>query len=197
MSGDDSQDIVLGQQTDWDDITQRLIGMYDQPAYMRRALRVEDALRGLEQRLAKQRDQQLEPVRRHLRLWLSLVEKLPATPLNLNEGQRHTLDDIMREVLKVRRPLAGQLWLPRWNKILAEIERSVNKFNERWDQFLAIVDLSPVNQRIDEYNANYLLEKECAFRSARAAARGYQPLSHVSRDWLRQLFPPLPSFDRR
>jgi len=196
VSGDDSQEVVLGRDTDWDDITQRLIGMYDLPAYMRRALRVEDALRGLEQRLAKQRDQQFETVRRQLRLWLSLVEKIPATPLNLNEAQRHTLDEIMRQVLKDRRPLPGQLWLPRWKKIFAEIQTAVARFNERWDQLLAVVDVTSVNQRIDEYNANYLIEKECAFRSARAAARGYQPLPHVSRDWLRELFPLLPPLDR-
>ena len=195
MKSEDPAEIVLGRSTDWDDLTQRLIGLFDQPAYMRRALRVEDAIRGLEQRLFKQREQQLEFVRRPLRIWRALSQRDPAIAERLNENNRQVLDTLLTTVLTDNRPLAGSLWLPRPRKVLTEIHHAVERFNERWGQLLDVVDVSPINQRIDEYNEHYLLEKECAFRSPRAAARGFQPLAHVDRHWLKSLHPPLPNIE--
>ena len=195
MNSDDSSDTILGRATDWDHMTQRLIGMFDQPAYMRRALRVEDALRGLEQHIHRQREQHLEWVRRPLRTWLTLVQRDPTIVDRLEEKCRTSLETLLSSVLKEGRPVEGLLWLPKPRKVLGEIHREVDRFNGRWQQLLAIVDLSPINQRIDEYNEHYLLEKECAFRSPCAAARGFQPLEHVGPDWLQSLFPTLPNIE--
>lgn len=40
-----------------------------------------------------------------------------------------------------------------------ELADSVRRFNARWQQFLAALDLDPVNDLIDGYNRYYLLER--------------------------------------
>ncbi|MFL5338548.1 MAG: hypothetical protein ACJ8F7_00125 [Gemmataceae bacterium] len=65
------------------------------------------------------------------------------------------------------------------------------RFNAAWDQFLHSLDLSQVNALRDGYNRYYLLEKECALRSAKLAEVGFRPLPPLTYADLAALFPPL------
>jgi hypothetical protein len=58
--------------------------------------------------------------------------------------------------------------------------------------FLANVDLTAVNELREGYNRYYVLEKECAVRSARIARQGFTPLPPLTHDELMSQFPLLP-----
>ena len=53
-------------------------------------------------------------------------------------------------------------------------------------------DLTEVNALREGYNRYYLLEKECAVRSARLARQGFRRLEPVTLEELAALLPPLP-----
>src|SRR5262249_15802289 len=74
---------------------------------------------------------------------------------------------------------------------LRELVDSIKHFNERWQAYLQEIDLSEVNEQRDKYNRFYLLEKECAFRSARLARQGFRRLEPVSREMLADALPVL------
>jgi hypothetical protein len=74
---------------------------------------------------------------------------------------------------------------------LLELNESIEHFNARWGRFLAAVDLSGVNRERENYNCYYLLEKECAIRSARLASRGFVRLEPVTHADLAARFSPL------
>ena len=69
---------------------------------------------------------------------------------------------------------------------------SIRRFNGRWLEFLEKIDLTPVNELRASYNRYYLLEKECAMRSARLARQGFVRLSLLSVAELAVVLPALP-----
>jgi hypothetical protein len=69
---------------------------------------------------------------------------------------------------------------------------SLQRFNRRWQEFLPTVDLTRVNDLRAGYNRYYVLEKECAVRSAALARRGFTPLEPFTTDQLFALMPLLP-----
>jgi hypothetical protein len=69
---------------------------------------------------------------------------------------------------------------------------SIARFNRRWGHFLENVDLSEVNAQVAAYNRYYLLEKECAMRSPRLAAKGFEPARELTREEIERRFPLLP-----
>lgn len=73
----------------------------------------------------------------------------------------------------------------------ADLARSFELFNRRWEQRLAQFDLGPVNRVRDGYNRYYVLEKASAFGSESIAQAGFQPLRPLTLDDLWREFPPL------
>ena len=61
-----------------------------------------------------------------------------------------------------------------------DLKASVERFNDRWRQFLESLNLGPTNEVIDQYNKYYVLEKECVVGSARLAARNFSPVPLLS-----------------
>jgi hypothetical protein len=182
----------LGRATDWDQLTQRVLGLFDTPAYMRRALRVEDAVAALERRIEQQRWEWLEGVRRGLARWQGALERWPDASELLSGEMSDQLIRWSELAGRSDRPPAPELWPARPKRVLADLARTMQVFEERWERYLAVVDLDEVNRLIDDYNAKYLIEKECAFRSSRAAARGFRSMCRLDRAWLASRFPPLP-----
>jgi hypothetical protein len=76
---------------------------------------------------------------------------------------------------------------------LAELRESLELFNRRWDAFLPTLDLRHVNELRDGYNRYFVLEKECAVRSARVAREGFVPLSPLTVQELFRHLPLLPA----
>jgi len=77
-------------------------------------------------------------------------------------------------------------------KALRELVESIEHFNRRWLPYLQTVDATAVNELRERYNQFYLLEKECAFRSARLAGHGFRRLKPITLETLAGLLPPLP-----
>lgn len=68
----------------------------------------------------------------------------------------------------------------------------IDRFNRRWTHYLRRLDLAPLNRLREDYNRYYVLEKECALRSARLARIGFVPLQPVTRQEFQELLPRLP-----
>jgi hypothetical protein len=77
-------------------------------------------------------------------------------------------------------------------RALAELRASLERFNRRWLAYLGEVDLAPVNELREGYNRYYVLEKECALRSARLARAGFCRLEPLAAEELAARLPPLP-----
>lgn len=185
--------MILGRQSDWDNLTKRVLGLFDQPAYIRRALRVDDAIAALHQKLVKQYEEQLRPVRIALVAWQFLVSQDPRIQGSLDDADRIRLQRLTDQL---RGSAESAATLSRWTRprrVLDRLFAAADDFNRGWNDYLAVVDISLIEKRIEEHNQYYLLEKECAFRSARAAARGYRPMAPFDRRQLLERFPLLPS----
>lgn len=194
MNDESASEMILGRQTDWDDLTKRVLGLFDQPAYIRRALRVDDAVASLHQRLAKQYQEQLRPVRIALAAWHKVLAHDPRAIKVLDETLRIRIAAMEQQLPPNPEPIPATTsrWI-RPTRILDQLLASMDEFNRRWRDYIGAVDVSMIDRRIDEHNQYYLIEKECAFRSPRAAARGYRPMAAFDRRQLFERFPLLPT----
>jgi hypothetical protein len=101
------------------------------------------------------------------------------------EGLHQEWKPRLRSVVKPARTEAAVV------QALADLARSFARFNRRWLAYLGELDLQPINQLRDGYNRFYVLEKECALRSARLAREGFVPLAPVRVEDLLERFPVL------
>jgi hypothetical protein len=170
----------------------RFLAHYDVPAYIRRAQQAQGAYEQLLTHCQEQRDAWLSLVRIRLGRLHALAgawEKLTC----LHEGDLNALRELHEQ-------LAPELRLPvaptgSWRVLRAavrELRESIERFNRRWQGFLQGLDLSHVNALRDGYNRYYLLEKECAVRSARVARQGFVRLTPLTKAELAALLPVLP-----
>ncbi len=166
-----------------------LLGLYDAPAFARRGIDLEYALTRVDARCRREREAMLEMVRLRLRQWAASASGPEAAPLVFAAP----IDDLW--------PLADApppAWadrtatLRKLRSVARDLVASVRRFNHRWERFLDGLDFEPVNRLVDRYNRYYVLEKECTLRSARLAARHFEPKPRVSREILHQRYPNLP-----
>jgi hypothetical protein len=167
----------------------QLLGLFDAPAFARRAQDLEYHLARLHDRCRRERAAMLEMVRVRLRQWA---------------GAASGPDDwhpIFAEPVAPLWPLCGAeppVWadgpapMRRRRAIARDLVASLERFNRRWARFLDELNLQSVNALIDQYNRYYTLEKECSLGSARLAARFFSPRPHVTADALRAECPALP-----
>ena len=114
-------------------------------------------------------------------------------PLLSDESQVAVLDHLEAVLQpRLRHPVEPAQSLRTLQRVLAELNESLARFNERWGRFLESVDLTQVNKLREGYNRYYLLEKECAVRSYRIALQGFQRLEPLTVSDLETLLPPLP-----
>jgi hypothetical protein len=190
-----------------DNIAAEILGCYDTPAYVRRGLQLAEARDRLFNRCQTVRDDYLCGVVGQLRL-------LRSTICDWNELSGYMASDRDCQVLArfetaflVRTATSGSgkltdstqrgekrrtgmpllLVSRRWE--LHALASSIERFNRRWSAFVETVDLDDVNRQVADYNRYYLLEKECALRSARLAARGFVPARPVTRADLAARYP--------
>jgi hypothetical protein len=172
----------------------RFMAQYDVPAYVRRARRVQEAWDSLISRCQRQREEWLPMVRlrlgrlralagdwERLRPWLAGDEQIDA--LQQLEGSLQP---------KLRAPLEPTTSARVLRVAFSELIESIEHFNRRWQPYLQSIDLAEVNDLRDGYNRFFLLEKECAFRSARMARQGFRRLEPATLEELTTLLPPLP-----
>jgi hypothetical protein len=145
-------------------------------------------------------DQLIAGLRERREKWLALVRLRLGTLRSLavswdalaplvagNVALLQSLHDELMPVLRL--PVAQTTSTRRLRFALRELIASIRRFNQRWRSHLETVDLAEINRLIDGYNRYYLLEKECAFRSARLARQGFRPLLPVSVGMLLELVP--------
>jgi hypothetical protein len=152
---------------------------YDAPAYVRRAREVEAAWEQLLYRCRQQRDEWLLMVRVRLGLLRGLAGRWEALlPLLADEAEVAVLGRLEEELRpRLRSPVEPTSSARVLRRALRELAESLERFNGRWRAFLPEVDLTRVNQLREGYNCYYLLEKECAVRSASVARRGFRKLA--------------------
>lgn len=187
------EEIILGRD-ETSEAFKQFLSRYDAPAYIRRARGVQAAL-----------DQLLEQCRRRRAEWLQMV-RLRIGILHALSGDWDNLRpfladedqlDILRYLLAalaspLRAPVEPTTSPRVLGRALRELHESLERFNQRWRAFLSSVDLTSVNELRDGYNRYYVLEKECAVRSARIARQGFTPLQPLTLDDLVSQFPLLP-----
>jgi hypothetical protein len=177
-----------------DRVVQQVVAHYDAPAYVRRARRVQNALDQLIHRCRHQRDEWLMMVRLELGLLAGLAGEWDRLRPWLTDADQvdvlRQLHGILEPRLRVRVELTSSKRQLR--RTLRNLIAALERFNQRWRDYLPTVDLSTVNHLRDGYNRYYLLEKECAMRSVVVARQGFIPLAPMTMDDLTTLLPPLP-----
>lgn len=173
----------------------RLLGHFDSPAYLRRALAVQDAIETHHRRLLKQREEWLAGIRWRQR---SLTEWLRV-------GRAHSFSTAqVRAIARLSEAILGEVGEPRapstsWRpaSLYRDLDAAIDRFNGRWNRHVAVFNTDEVNRLIDGYNRHYVFEKECAVGSAVIAARGFVPLERWTRESILRRFPLLPRLESR
>jgi hypothetical protein len=170
-----------------------LTGLFDAPAYIRRARNVEQALQHLLDRAHAVRREWLGMTRMRVGILRALAGEWSALRPWLADDQLRLLESLHDE-------LSPSLRLPpqptRSRRVLRraflELVESIERFNARWVEYVRKIDLTVVNELREGYNRYYLIEKSCAVKSDAVARLGYEPLEPLDLAELQRLLPPLP-----
>jgi hypothetical protein len=186
-------DMSLPERDNEQKLFQHVMAHYDTPAFVRRALSVHHALEKLHARCRLQRDKWfidgrlvLEDLASQLSAWDALLPFLVLP-------EQGDLFPHFQEQLRAQprfRSANTSSWRVHW--ALAGLIDWIQRFNQRWRHFLTSQDLAPLNHLRDGYNRYYVLEKECALRSARLARQGFEPMAPYTLQDLQTQFPLLP-----
>jgi hypothetical protein len=173
---------------------QKFLSIFDAPAYVRRARTVQGAFEQLLDHCRQRRAEWLKMVRLRIGMLHALAGEWDnLRPLLADDDQldilRYHLAALASPLRDPVEPTASHRTLRRASRELCE---SLEYFNERWVEFIANVDLTAINELRDGYNRFYVLEKECAVRSARVARQGFIRLEPLTTDELMAQFPLLP-----
>ncbi|HZV07106.1 MAG TPA: hypothetical protein VE999_18640 [Gemmataceae bacterium] len=187
------EEIILGRD-ETNEAFKRFLSQFDAPAYIRRARGVQAALDQLLEYCRGRRAEWLEFARMRIAMLHALAGDWDnLLPFLVDKDQL----DILRYLLAalaspLRAPVEPTSSSHVLRRALRELHESLERFNQRWQTFLTGVDLTAVNELRDGYNRYYVLEKECAVRSARIARQGFAPLPPLTLDDLVSQFPLLP-----
>lgn len=161
----------------FDRIYDKTTPLADAPAFLRRARQVDETWRDVLERCRREREALLEMPRMRLARLFALARR-PELLLEglLRPGELEylqTLHDGWHPRLRSAvRPAKSAADLAR---PLSDLARSFARFNRRWMTRVNEIDFSRVNSLREQYNLYYVLEKECAVRSARVALQGFAP----------------------
>ena len=171
-----------------------VLAQYGPPAYVRRGTQVEAAYEQLLNQCRRQRDEWLTMPRLCLGVFRALSgDWVRLRPLLQDDGQLAILVELETILQPPSRPQAEVTSSTRKLRLaLHDLVESLDRFNRRWQVYLPTVDLAPINQLRDGYNRYYVLEKECAVRSARIARQGFVPMQPLTIEELAAEFPLLP-----
>jgi hypothetical protein len=177
-----------------DFISQQILGLDGGAAFLRRGREVELAFEAVVNTCLQKREEWLQFVRLELGSLFALAGSSAALAEFLGDAARlQTLEKLMRDLRpQLRVPPAPTTSARRLRRALADLRHAIERFNQRWLEFMAGLDLTHVNELRERYNRFYLLEKECALGPSRAARFAFQRLNPLQSDDFLKLIPPLP-----
>jgi hypothetical protein len=175
-------------------IFQQVVGQYGGPAFVRRGQAVQRAFDSVAESCRLKRDEWLQFVRIPLGTLVALAGSVAALQESLeNPRQFQTLENLVEDLQpRLRLPPAPTTSSRVLARALAEVREAIERFNQRWQAFIAQLDLQHVNELREGYNRYYLLEKECAVGSIRVARQGFQMLRPVQPEDFLKIMPLLP-----
>jgi hypothetical protein len=190
------EEVPIPAQEEAHDAFKDFQAMFDGPAFVRRARSVEGALQDLLERCRRKRDEWLPMVRLRLGILHALVvgDWTALRPFLASDEKQQHLAHLYEELRPtLRAPIAPTTSERRLRQALGELRESIALFNRRWTDYLPTVDLTHVNELRDGYNRYFVLEKECAVRSARVARQGFVRLEPLTVDEILRHLPLLPA----
>jgi hypothetical protein len=187
-------DEVIPARNDESEIFKRVSSYYDVPAYMRRGRRVQEVYDELLARCRHKRAEFAQIVRIRIGVLQALAGDWQALRSCLaNDEQLDVLQTLFVQLEpKLRAPVEPTTSRGVLRRELRDLIASIERFNRRWQEFLAAADLTGVNEARDGYNRYYVLEKECAVRSPTLARQGFRRLEPLSYAELFDVLPLLP-----
>jgi hypothetical protein len=158
-----------------DSLCRRLLSTFDTPAFIKRALRLEQEEQALLTQVANLRRELFLPVRLALyELWNSVTSPEALRNFFRDEFSYQQILNLPGLTPGLRLSHALRPSRPRVvRRRLHRLARACDELNRRWPLALAAFDLSGINKLVRDYNQYSLLERECAMSSARLAARGF------------------------
>jgi hypothetical protein len=172
----------------------KFLSIFDAPAYVRRARAVQGALEQLLDHCRQRRAEWLKMVRLRIGMLHALAGEWDnLRPFLADDDQLHILRYHLAALASpLRAPVEPTTSHRTLRQALRELRESLEYFNERWREFISHVDLNALNELRDGYNRYYVLEKECAVRSARVARQSFVRLEPLTTEELMAQFPLLP-----
>ena len=161
--------------------------LFDAPAYIRRARRVEAAREAIQVAATRQRDE-----------WLTMPRlRLGTLQALAGDWQRFAAADVLMVLWteltpRLRLPPARTESKRALRSALSELIESLERFNARWTSYLHKIDFREVNALREGYNRYYVLEKSCSLRSDLLAWHGFAPLPMMDVGEILRQMPTLP-----
>lgn len=185
---------ILGAKDVEGDLFKQMLAQYGAPAYVRRERAVQAAFDALIDRGRRQRDELLPMVRMRLALLHALAGDWDnLRPLLAEEDGVEQLRAMHAALQPELRGPVETSSSPRvLRQALGELCESIERFNRRWCECVPTLDRTEVNRQRESYNRYFVLEKECALRSARLARAGFVRLEPVTDDDVLSRLPLLP-----
>ncbi|MCA8989016.1 MAG: hypothetical protein KDA78_15330 [Planctomycetaceae bacterium] len=165
-----------------------LAEMGEEPAFIERARRTESSLELLMQRCQSEREEALIWPRRHFHV---LRVRCAGNWSRFNKHVADIQPELLLESLSVQLPVEEHklsTWFISDRGALKCFLESGQRFNSKWTRFLNSDVLNEANQRRQEYNHYYPIEKGCAFDNEHVNS-GFEPLPLLTRTWLETRFP--------
>jgi hypothetical protein len=166
----------------------------ENPAFIQRAQRIDEAWSQLREQCRSQRDVMLRWPSMHLGILAGRLKNnwSPLARYLADEGQVTYFEDLYKDWkhLLESRTISANSWSS-IRRILGNFIDSVDRFNGTWNKFLHDVNLEEVNRLRRDYNKYYPMEKACAFDCEDTERLGFTPLDPVTFDELYAAFPPL------
>jgi hypothetical protein len=98
---------------------------------------------------------------------------------------------LMRELSpRLRAKVSPNRW--RMRGVARQLNRAIERFNQRWADYVPTIDLSGVNTLREGYNRWYVLEKSCALRNDAVARAGFVPIAMLTHQVIHERYPALP-----
>jgi hypothetical protein len=185
---------VMPSRDEGDRFFDEVVSHYDLPAYARRGRRVQGALDDLVEQCRLQRAKWLEMPALRVGQLVALAGNLDRVlPLLADARQLDVVRELQAELRpRLRLPVEPATSERQLRRALRDLCDCLERFNRRWLDHLAKIDLTLVNELREDYNRYYLLEKECALRSPVLARVGFRQLEPLTLDDLQALVPVLP-----